>query len=623
MTQTFNYNLDLTISYKLNNKRYCLTTKDSISLYFEDCELIKTAWIYDNYRKYFIHLESLKCLSRDFDYQIILDTCAIQYHFTERMWQFEYEKKDETFRRVYPDITVEDLKFVQEELQSRPAESITEVEDLFNWGSFIQKTKKKENKTGIPQQTCMTHSTDLRLVSLENCTPQEKEFLKQNQMFEYATDYTIRKFTSNKCLHVSDTRATLENCNENSMRWGFNELTGQFMELHSIGCLGNYNGKIQLGLCNDDQKPRNQKWKFEYHSPMLVNSTDAPRLTPAIILQWHRNFSIHDMPFPPLPKIIERLNTIETIDESNPSPVITPDSNSTITVLTKEFTQPTTTTSSTTTSSTTTTKPPTSTTTATATRNPTTINLITPTNIQNIPMKFDIFPPSQPLTQIRPTTPFSPTTAPQQLISHLQRETAPQPEIDSQHKNQPSEIMPFRIEEDIEEINYFATSTATYPNMTAPTTPVHQKERSVNQYVNDSTWNSTSENKTLPNKPAALNRREISEIMAPILQTFHEQYKQNLEIQHENELAKEIRQVYCQVSVLRRLQAVTLSQTNGILAATVLGLPPCSRLQGLGQSLLLQECERVQVFVTARETKCGFQPLTVYNNKNYTIGTDG
>jgi hypothetical protein len=26
---------------------------------------------------------------------------------------------------------------------------------------------------------------------------------------------------------------------------------------------------------------------------------------------------------------------------------------------------------------------------------------------------------------------------------------------------------------------------------------------------------------------------------------------------------------------------------------------------------------------TARETKCGFQPFTVYNNKNYTIGTDG
>jgi hypothetical protein len=68
---------------------------------------------------------------------------------------------------------------------------------------------------------------------------------------------------------------------------------------------------------------------------------------------------------------------------------------------------------------------------------------------------------------------------------------------------------------------------------------------------------------------------------------------------------------------------VTLSQTNGLLAALVLELPICSRIQGLGQSLLLQECERVQVFVTAQETKCGYQPFTVYNNKNYTIGTDG
>jgi hypothetical protein len=74
---------------------------------------------------------------------------------------------------------------------------------------------------------------------------------------------------------------------------------------------------------------------------------------------------------------------------------------------------------------------------------------------------------------------------------------------------------------------------------------------------------------------------------------------------------------------LRRVQAVTLSQTNGILAASLLELPSCSRLQGLGQSLLLQECDKKQVVVTAKETKCGYQPITTYNNKNFTIGTDG
>jgi hypothetical protein len=155
--------------------------------------------------------------------------------------------------------------------------------------------------------------------------------------------------------------------------------------------------------------------------------------------------------------------------------------------------------------------------------------------------------------------------------------------------------------------------------MTKPTTTVHR----VTKAINDSTENNPTINATQTSNPAAIDKEALSEVMAPIMQSFHEQYKQNLEIQHENELAKEIRQMYCQVSVLRRLQAVTLSQTNGLLAASVLQLPTCSRLQGLGQSLLLQECEQVKVFVTAKETKCGYQPLTIYNNKNYTIGTDG
>jgi hypothetical protein len=65
-----------------------------------------------------------------------------------------------------------------------------------------------------------------------------------------------------------------------------------------------------------------------------------------------------------------------------------------------------------------------------------------------------------------------------------------------------------------------------------------------------------------------------------------------------------------------------LSQTNGILAASLLELPSCSRIQGLGQSLLLQECDKKQVVVKANEIKCGYQPITTYNNKNFTIGTD-
>jgi len=117
--------------------------------------------------------------------------------------------------------------------------------------------------------------------------------------------------------------------------------------------------------------------------------------------------------------------------------------------------------------------------------------------------------------------------------------------------------------------------------------------------------------------------KSLPDEIKKILEPFHEQFKIGLEIEHENKLAKEIRQVFCQLSILRRLQAITLAQTNGILAATALQLPTCSRLQGLGQSLLLQECVKQKVTVSAKETKCGFQPFTVYKNNNYTIGMDG
>jgi hypothetical protein len=230
---------------------------------------------------------------------------------------------------------------------------------------------------------------------------------------------------------------------------------------------------------------------------------------------------------------------------------------------------------------------------------------------------------------IQPNISASTLTAQQQLptplndssdfSSILPLQLTPQhPEIDNLYFNESSPVKPIWVEEPVEAHLYYETSTATYPNMTKPTTTVHR----VAKAINDSTEYNPTINVTWTSNPAEIDKRALSEVMAPIMQSFHEQYKQNLEIQHENELAKEIRQMYCQVSVLRRLQAVTLSQTNGLLAASVLELPTCSRLQGLGQSLLLQECERVQVFVTATETRCGYQPLTIYNNKNYTIGTD-
>ncbi|KAK4006568.1 hypothetical protein OUZ56_011722 [Daphnia magna] len=59
---------------------------------------------------------------------------------------------------------------------------------------------------------------------------------------------------------------------------------------------------------------------------------------------------------------------------------------------------------------------------------------------------------------------------------------------------------------------------------------------------------------------------------------MHEQYKISIETEHENKLAKEIRD---------RTQVVILAQFNGILAASALEIPLCTRLKGFGQTMTL------------------------------------
>ncbi len=132
--------------------------------------------------------------------------------------------------------------------------------------------------------------------------------------------------------------------------------------------------------------------------------------------------------------------------------------------------------------------------------------------------------------------------------------------------------------------------------------------------------------RSLPLGTRSLDKYELqflSNEVLRILTPLHEEFKICLEIDHENALAKGERKIYCELSVLKRMQAVTLAQNNGILAAAAVGLPTCSRLHGIGQSLLLQECSVKKVNVSAVETKCGYEPITMYNSENYTIGLDG
>ncbi|KAK4037694.1 hypothetical protein OUZ56_029725 [Daphnia magna] len=78
---------------------------------------------------------------------------------------------------------------------------------------------------------------------------------------------------------------------------------------------------------------------------------------------------------------------------------------------------------------------------------------------------------------------------------------------------------------------------------------------------------------------------------------------------------KEIRDVYYQLSTIKKTQAVILAQSNGIVAASALGLPICTRLQGFGQAMTFQQCETKRIFISAKESKCGFQPFITYEDK--------
>ena len=126
---------------------------------------------------------------------------------------------------------------------------------------------------------------------------------------------------SNQCLRVNDKKAFLEPCNSDSMRWGLNDMTRQIMEVQTIKCLEKHDAghkwQLRLGPCNAEQESKHQKWKFEFYNPHYTNSTKLTRLMPITILDWHRNYSIYDIPFPPYPDIIRRKwnSQYDTLDE--------------------------------------------------------------------------------------------------------------------------------------------------------------------------------------------------------------------------------------------------------------------------------------------------------------------
>ena len=116
----------------------------------------------------------------------------------------------------------------------------------------------------------------------------------------------------------------------------------------------------------------------------------------------------------------------------------------------------------------------------------------------------------------------------------------------------------------------------------------------------------------------------LSDNIRELLNIENKQYVEGQSIKHESQLANEVRQLYCKITSLQRNQAMILAQTNGLLAARALNLETCSRVTGNGKSLILQQCDTVQIKITAVQTQCGYQPFFQTSmNGNFTVGKDG
>ncbi|KAK4045615.1 hypothetical protein OUZ56_033302 [Daphnia magna] len=447
-------------------------------------------------------------------------------------------------------------------------------------------------------------------------------------------------------------------------------------------CLTLKVGRLSLGHCHGSS--RKQQFNFEYRNPHQIRTLSAAAI---IALHTQQSLDGTQLPLiPPLLKKESKANN-ENLTTPTTQKSISSTSSTTTTVKpttklstttikttiattaikttvksTSPTTRPTTTTKPTTTTTkptttttkptTTTTKPTTTTTKPTTTTNKPTTTTATPTTTTTKPTTTTTTPTT---TTTKPTT----TTEEPTTTTTLPTTTTTKPTTTTTRPTTPS-------------TEPTLPSTTTETTSTALSSTTTMAMTTTTELISNSTTNNTTTEK-IEDPPVTKNhtitedatmeiiddteqtdQQEIPEAASLALEQvpevaikdetesglpqnieefgdnikfeiskMHEQYKISIETEHENKLAKKIRDVYCQLSTIKKTQAVILAQSNGILAASALGLPICTRLQGFGQVMTLQQCETKRIFISAKESKCGFQPFFTYEDKNCTIGVDG
>ena len=507
-----------------------------------------------------------------------------------------------------------------------------------------------------------------------------------NQQFEYAIDYTLRKTNTNQCVTIHrNTAVKLKECNHDSSRWGIGPNRTGLMEQRTARCItiDANTQKFFLGDCNLNHFTIRQRLRFS-HSNRKSDSMEN-LLTPKLIDLQHRLYHYNNTYLPVYEGTIKRPEPQIPITPTTPSSQTNKIKSKFIPTITSSSTTSTTIGPNTTTTEKT--PPPhinikeKSTPKAAITSEqpqgtdiPFKENV--PATLTNKEYKNNGTTPATP-PEATPEVP-SPTTAIETTTgSYTQYTTISvnSPEKQDETSGTSSTISFPKGELPLEtkaELSSFPTPPT---EMTQETTPIpsstnshdkkeiKMKNESFPQFPQTSHHQLGQENTTqlsshlnqshtflepeliydyddgFPSSTTSTRRQEreitdeqhistLEKTMPPetvsFVKLFHAQQMEHLAIENENALASEIRQVYCETLKLKKNQAMVLANLNGLLAAKELGLPQCSRIQGNGGALLLQQCKTQEIHLTAKLTECGYIPY--YQSPegvNFTIGKAG
>ncbi|KAK4028686.1 hypothetical protein OUZ56_021690 [Daphnia magna] len=666
----FEYIVDQTIRVQNNHIRIMETTNDY--MFAAACSEESTRWILEKLNSYLISQESEMCLTVGVDETLKLEQCAWEGDTRKnQQWLFQKINTNPDFIENFPDVTLQDIQEVRLEQRRAVTTTINSpkfggilkanhgsgniIWDMIAWGF---------NDPLVQSQVSVGNCSKVANKG------QAFEYTSDFTIRPFNTNVCIKPNTTMLILQECAITSSIWGTFEHTGQLMATDRTGLHSPASDRKCLTLNVGRLSLGHCHGSS--RKQQFNFEYRNPHQIRTLSAAAIIalhtqqsldgtqlPLIPPLLKRESKANNENTPTTQKSISstssttttakpttKLSTttikttiatpaIKTTVKSTP-PTTRPTTN---TKPTTTSTRPTTTTKPTTTTTkptTTTTKPTTRTTKPTTTTTTPTTKTATPTTTTTKPTTTTTTPTTtttKPTTTTTlptttTTTPTTKTTTPTTTTTNP-KTTTTRPTTASTEPTLPSTTTE-TTSTTLSSMTTMATTTTTElisHSTTPPTTTEKTKdppvpkdhtitEDAILEIIDDTEQTAQQE---IP-EAASLTLEQIPEV--PIesetgsglpqnidefndkikfeISKMHEQYKISIETEHENKLAKEIRD---------RTQAVILAQSNGILAASALGLPICTRLQGFGQAMTLQQCETKWIFISAKESKCGFQPF--------------